>query len=376
MKRTNPSGRRVRAGLAVGVGAVVALSSATAVDAAAPASRGHDGQVYAISNDPAGNALLVFNRSEDGSLTAAAPIPTGGTGTGMGLGSQGSVVVSGDGRYVLAVNPGSDQVSLFAEVGNELVLVDTEASGGDLPTSVTVDGRNVYVLNTGVGNNISGFRISRDGLDSVAGSIQPLSQEGAAAAQVSFTPDGNHVVVTERNTNRIDTFRVKRRGAEPAVVNQSTGVTPFGFDFGRSGELLVSNANGGAPGGSSVSSYTVGRDGVLTPIDGPDPTFQTSACWLAVAGRNAFTANTGSGTLTGFGVDGRGRTELLEADGISATVGTTPIDLDTTDDEEYLYQLNGADDSIGVFAVSRDGDLTNLGFVTGLPATAVGLAAQ
>ena len=63
MKRTNRSGRRMRAGLAVGVGAVVALSSATAVGAAAPTSRGRDGYLYAISNDPAGNALLVFNRS-------------------------------------------------------------------------------------------------------------------------------------------------------------------------------------------------------------------------------------------------------------------------------------------------------------------------
>ena len=106
-----------------------------------------------------------------------------------------------------------------------------------------------------------------------------------------------------------------------------------------------------------MSSYAVGRDGVLTPIDGPDPTFQTSACWLAVAGRNAFTANTGSNTITGFRVDREGRTELLAADGVSATVGATPIDLETTDDD-YLYQLNGADDSIGIFEVSRDGELT------------------
>ena len=65
----------------------------------------------------------------------------------------------------------------------------------------------------------------------------------------------------------------------------------------------------------------------------------------------------------------------MHPDGVSATAGRTPIDLDVTDDEDYLYQLNGGDDSIGVFAVDRDGELTNLGFVTGLPATAVGLAA-
>jgi len=48
-------------------------------------------------------------------------------------------------------------VSLFAERGNALVLVETEASGGDRPTSVVVNDRRVYVLNAGIGNNISGF---------------------------------------------------------------------------------------------------------------------------------------------------------------------------------------------------------------------------
>ena len=176
----HPTGTRrvIAAGLATGLGALLALATVTPASAA----RGHEGQVYAISNDPAGNALLVFDRAGDGALTAAAPMPTGGTGTGSGLGSQGSVAVSDRGDVVLAVNPGSDDVALFVEHDDELVLVDTEPSGGDLPTSVAVDGRNVYVLNAGVDNNISGFRIGRDGLDPVDGSTQPLSAPDAGGA--------------------------------------------------------------------------------------------------------------------------------------------------------------------------------------------------
>ena len=90
-----------------------------------------------------------------------------------------------------------------------------------------VDGRDVYVLNAGAGNNISGFRIGRDGLDPVPGSTQPLSQPDAGGAQVAFTPDGRHLVVTERFTNRIDTFHLRRGVAEPAVVSPSTGPVPF-----------------------------------------------------------------------------------------------------------------------------------------------------
>lgn len=371
MQPSHPIIRRaIRRAVVVGLGSVIALSAAST----ASASRGHDGQVYAISNDPASNALLVFDRDRDGSLSAPTSIPTGGTGTGSGLGSQGAVTVSDDGRVVLAVNPGSDQVSLFVERGNELVLVDTESSGGDMPTSVTLDGRDVYVLNAGADNNISGFRIGRDGLDPVAGSTQSLSQLDAGGAQVSFTPDGRSLVVTERFTNRIDTFRVRRGVAEPAVVSDSTGPTPFGFDFSRRGELIVSNANAGVADGSSVSSYAVDRDGSVDPIDGPDATTESAACWLVVAGRYAYAANAGSDTVTGYAVARDGSLDILQPDGVSANVGDGPLDLDVSDDGRYLYQLNGAGDSIGIFSIGDDGELIPLDVVTGLPATATGLA--
>lgn len=40
------------------------------------------GAVYTMTNDPAGNAVLVFNRAEDGGLTAGGTFSTGGLGTG------------------------------------------------------------------------------------------------------------------------------------------------------------------------------------------------------------------------------------------------------------------------------------------------------
>ena len=377
MTSTPTTRRRLRRSLGLGVGALAALgASATANAAPTDGSRHSAGHVYAISNDPTGNALLVFDRDRDGGLTPAGSIPTGGTGTGAGLGSQGSVAVSDDGHIVVTVDPGSDEVSLFLAIGDRLRLVDTDASGGDMPISATINGRDVYVLNGGAANNASGFRIGRSGLEPLPGSTQPLSQEGAGGAQVSFTPDGRQLVVTEKNTNSIDTFRVRRDVAEPAVVNASTGVTPFGFAFGHNGALLVSNANGGADGASSVSSYEVQRDGGVVALDGPDATFQTSACWLVATGRYAYTANTGSASLTGYAVDGRGRVDILTPDGHTATAGRTPIDIDASDDGRFVYQLNGGDDSIGIFEVGRDGQLTSLGFLSGLPATAVGLAAS
>jgi 6-phosphogluconolactonase len=381
MHRTNhpsprPARRAVRRTFAVGVGALAALGAAGTVGASdtAGGSSRPVGHVYAISNDAVANQLLVFDRGRDGSLVAAGSVASGGTGTGAGLGTQGAVAVTAGGHVVLAVDPGSDQISTFVEAAGHLVRVDTDSSGGDQPSSITVSGPDVYVLNNGAANNITGFRLGRRGLEPIPGSTQRLSADNAGGAEVSFTPDGRHLVVTEKNTDRIDTFRVRNELAQPPVVSPSTGVTPFGFAFGRRGELVVSNAVGGAPNASSVSTYAIGADGQARPLDGPVPTGQTSACWVVVDGRHAYTANTGSGTLSGFVIDRRGGLTALTADGPTATAAAGAADSVVTPDGTVLYERNGGDHTIGIFAVGRDGALTNLGFVTGLPPTAAGLA--
>src|SRR2546430_2718105 len=86
--------------------------------------------VYTLTNQVAGNAVAVFNRSADGTLTAAGTIATGGTGTGAGLGSQGAVALSDDGRRLFAVNAGSNDVSVFDVGPAGLSLAGRTASGG------------------------------------------------------------------------------------------------------------------------------------------------------------------------------------------------------------------------------------------------------
>ena len=45
--------------------------------------------VYTITNEAEGNAVAVYEPAADGSLTFMAAYPTGGLGSGAGLGSQG-----------------------------------------------------------------------------------------------------------------------------------------------------------------------------------------------------------------------------------------------------------------------------------------------
>jgi 6-phosphogluconolactonase (cycloisomerase 2 family) len=338
------------------------------------------GAVYVASNAAAGNEVLVFARNARGRLTALDAVPTGGRGTGAGLGSQGAVTLSEDGRYLFVVNAGSDSLSVFWIGERGLRLVDVEPAGGSRPISVTVSGDLVYVLDAGGDGNIFGFRQRRNGtLRPLAGSRQPLSGAGVAPAQISFTPDGGVLVVAQKGTNQLTTYVVDDDGiAGPPAAYPAAGTTPFGFAFDRRGRLIVSEAFGGAALASTVSSYAVDDDGTVTFIDPAVPTLQTAACWTAVSpnGRYAYVTNAGSNSISGFAVARDGSLELLDADGVTGETGMTPIDVAFSRDGQFLYTLNANAHTVSAFRVRADGALAPFAGSAGLPAGAVGLAAQ
>src|SRR5215218_2642238 len=259
-----------------------ATSPSTSMADGASLSRGSSdnsvGAVFTVSNQAAGNAVIAFSRASDGSLTPAGSFATLGNGTGAGLGSQGAVVLSEDGQLLFAVNAASNTITSFAVNGASLTRIGSVASGGTLPISLTTHGDLLYVLNAGGTENITGFTISSSGvLSMLAGSSRPLSGTGVMPAQVGFDPSGRWLVVTEKGTNRIDTYRVESTGyASAPIVNPSAGVTPFGFAFNQKGVLIVSEAFGGAVNASAVSSYTLGGNGALHVVSASVPTTETA----------------------------------------------------------------------------------------------------
>ncbi|MEO8458574.1 MAG: beta-propeller fold lactonase family protein [Chloroflexota bacterium] len=362
-------------------GIVAALALVLALFAAGfgtASAHGRAGVVYTLTNAAGGNEVAIFDRANDGTLTADGTVATGGLGTGAGLGSQGAIAL--DGNRLLAVNAGSDSISLFSVHNGNLTLEDVEASGGDMPISVTVHDNIAYVLNAGAPENITGFRIHNHGLTQIAGSARPLSGSGVGPAEVRFSPNGRLLVVTEKGTNKIDTYFVGFQGLGfGPVVHDSVGQTPFGFDFGKRGTLIVSEAFGGAPDASALSSYDVSWFGSLTPVTSSAPTTETAACWVAVSndGRFAYATNTGSGTVTGYRVAHDGTLTILNADGVTGQTpaGSKPIDA-AFSNGRYLYVLSAGTNTITAFEQHADGSLANLGSVTGLPGGTVGLAAR
>jgi 6-phosphogluconolactonase len=358
--------------------ALAAVAAVMAVFAGQAAAKPFGGTVYTSTNSSAGNAVQAFDRAPDGSLATAGSFLTGGTGTGAGLGSQGAVALDDHGRRLFVVNAGSDSITSFRVSQRGLRLRDVEPSNGDRPISLTVHGDLLYVLNAG-SDQISGFRIRGGGdLQPLAGSTRTLSGSGTDPAQVEFSPQGEVLVVTEKATDRIDTFRLGRDGRPDLVRSQpSAGETPFGFAFDSRGNLIVSEAFDGAENASALSSYSVASDGAIAPISPVVGTEQTAACWVVVTdnGRFAYTTNTGSGSISSYDVERDGSISLLESVAANTGAGSAPTDM-ALDAERHLFVLNSGTGTVGAYRVRGDGGLAPVDVVGGLPAGSTGLAAS
>ena len=115
--------------------------------------------VYTSTNAADRNEVLVFRRSDDGDLRLSHRVDTRGRGTGAGLGNQGALALSKNGRRLYSVNAGSNDISVFALGGSRPVLVQKLPSGGEMPISITLHDDLLYVLNAGGAGNITGFYV-------------------------------------------------------------------------------------------------------------------------------------------------------------------------------------------------------------------------
>jgi 6-phosphogluconolactonase len=359
--------------------AAAVLLSALIGGGVAAAAPNQVGAVYALTNALSGNAVAVWNRSSDGTLTPAGSYPTGGAGIAAGLGSQGALVLSQNHQWLFAVNAGSNDISSLRVDRDGLALISRIASGGERPTSLTVSGDLLYVLNAGGDGNITGFSVGIDGtLAPLAGSTRALSGNATSPAQVQFSPNGSLLLVAERATQTIDAYVVGADGqASGPVINHSSGAVPFGFAFGKREQVFFSEAGGGQNGLSAASSYRVDANGNLTVVTGSAPTYQGAACWLVVTndGRYAYTANAASDSISGFAIGADGSLSLITPDGRTGTAGAGATDMALSVDSQFLYVRNSRAGTISAFAVQAGGSLQALGDTNGLPAGSAGLAA-
>jgi 6-phosphogluconolactonase (cycloisomerase 2 family) len=337
------------------------------------------GWVFVMTNRAEGNSILEFRRSPDGSLTRTGEISTRGLGTGLTLDplqSQGSLSLSNDGKLLLAVNAASGDVSSFVVTSTGLKFGSKVGTGGALPVSVTAFGGLVYVLNQLGIANITGFTsVDAGHLKAIPGSTRALAGGALAQpAEVAFTPDGKQLLVTEKGTDLIDVFEVqgdgRTQGLKPHV---SSGHTPFGFAFVQSDTVVVTEAERRLPKAATTSSYHIGT--AFDAVSPKKPDGQTAACWVAMAGDFAFVVNTGTANISSYSVDSSGRLTSVNPIAASTGVNTSPIDLVTTSDGQFLYVLKSAVGAVAAYRIDGGG-LTFVAETKGLPLSLQGIAAQ
>lgn len=356
------------------ISTLLVLGIATAM---LPAMSLADSKIVSLSNQVSGNSLQIFSVMRDGSLKADGSVLTGGIGTGSGLGSQGSVAYDSNSETIAAVNAGDNTVSVLSSRWNRIRLMARTSTLGFRPVSVTLRDNIMFVLNQGDGthsSSIQGFRLNGANIVPIQGGASGLSANYTNPAQISFSPNGRNLVVTEKGTNRIGVFGVNRFGIlEGSQFTNSNGATPFGFAFSNSGHLFVTEAFGGASGVSAASTYSRISSFGVNVISPSVATTQTAACWAVISpdDRYAFAANTGSGTVSTFDLSRHGLITLV---GNSTPIqGSVPVDLAINKNGRSLYMLGAGIHGVVSFSVGQNGLLNRMD-TDGVATGSVGLA--
>jgi hypothetical protein len=353
--------------------AVAALTSAALLGAIAGAASAagprSEHPVFVQTDNLTGNQVVAYDRASNGALSQVAVYNTGGDGGALEgsqvdhLASQGSLAYDARHRLLVAVNAGSDTVSVFGVSGDQLALRQVIGSGGSFPSSIAIDGNLVFVLNAEGTGSIQGYGIVAGHLDPISGSHRDLGLSATETprfthtpGQVAFSPDGSQLIVTTKaNGSAIETFAVRGRGRlSPApVVNSLPGAVPFAVAFDPAGHMLVAEA-----GTNALANFVLNDDGTITEI-GSAGTGQEATCWVSGLGREFFTGNAGSATLSHIREEAGGNLTLL------GNTGTDPgtVDGAISGDGQFLYVQTGGNGIVDEFALGAGGTLTPVGSV-------------
>ncbi len=391
--------------------------------------------VFAMSNSEKGNEVVAFSRNHDGTLEEVDRFDTGGRGSGSFEDTANGLVLGtarGEaapnnlierGRFLFVTNAGSNSISVFEVRRDSLKRVEVQASRGEKPVSVTVNDGHLYVLNSGETNDnlfdrrgdvidncttgkrpsVTGFKVSQGGkLNPIQGSRRYLSGERVSGcAQVSFHPEGNVLVVTERfaqprglrqvrsDNERLDdegvlvTFKVGSSGRlKGKRVIDATGQGPFGFTFKKDGDLLTTEQQDGpfGPRRGTAASYVVEDNGSLIPSSPSIQNLGTDTCWFVATDDQTLGFSTSfffDGRISSYALGDDGIVNLLHAraaDGGSEDTDSSGMPVDAAGDDvvqgasdmslsrdsDYLYQLNSIEGTVNAFHVNADGTLTHI----------------
>ena len=313
--------------------------------------RGADGKLVAAGNVATGGAgRPVGNPPLDlPYLQTTGEVHLGAAGDGKrclfvvnaGSDSVSSFVVRPDGIALADQAPsnGSHPISLTSTQRgpNNMVLyvLNSDLSGSSIFNSISGSA------------SIQGFYVSaRCELTPIAGSSRLTSSQASSPTAIAFNHRGTALSVVEPITSAggdINIFPVDSRGVAGApIVSPSAGTNPYGEAWDSRDHLTVTNWTVADPPAGTVSSYRLTSDYKLVPISTvPAP---GHPCWNVITNDDRFLYTTqpaglviGTPQILSYTI---GRDGSLTPTGAGETTRFNAVDEALSHDSDYLYVLN------------------------------------
>ena len=365
--------------------------------------------VYLETNDyhKGQNAVLAYRKNTDGTLSPVpgSPFKTYGEGIAnpkQGLGpddSDDQLKITADGKFLLAVNAGSNTIAVFQILENGgLVPVDGSPfySEGQNPVSIGFNGNQVIVVNQATATDSANLPFSlpnyvtfdMDGagrLTYIEGSKFETTA-GSSPSQVVVSGDQKFVFGADflgfMQTPAVGTLRsftISGSGKLSPVAG-----TPYALPAGMGGALGLWKSPKaeilyvGFPVASKVGVYMIGRDGSLSYNGALDA--GAAACWLRTtkSGNNLYALNSGANTISVYNSYAAQSPNLIETFalknsgplyGMPGKMFTTSEDfgLAFSKDEKTLYvisQYTNADLTAGHYNLLHVLSVSSLGMLS------------
>lgn len=278
-----------------------------------------------------------------------------------------SIAVDPTRHYVYVPNFTDDTVSQYVIQSNGSLQANATPTVAVChgPDGLTVDpaGKNVYVI-CKTDEVVQQFAVNSDGT-LTATAAAPVAT-GPYPWTIAVTPDGKYVYVTDHGSTTagttIDQYAVASDGSlaplSPQTVN--TGAYPTGFAIDASGtHLYVADV-----GPNAVAQYTIGSGGQLGNLSPATVAAGSQPDFIAIhpTGRFAYAVNYNPGTTTEppgtvsqYTVGSTG--PLSPIAGTSPATGLGPVWMSFDALGRYGYVLNIVNSTVSEYTVNSDGTL-------------------
>jgi len=300
--------------------------------------------ILTSTNDPAGNAVIVFKLNDGGttSLSYLDSITTGGKG---GASTNAGILQFRRDRGAVA-NYGSNSVTELVREEDFVRLGGTikQAAGCGKPASVALTNDHLFV----VGANCAESHAWPGG--GIEGAVVALADP--SAAQIAVGNSWSAVTLSSGSVLQLPltSAGVLSGAVTPISLPPSASSVPLG-------EAFWHDTLGFTPAHSPDSFAIVDKDRTVHPVTGPTPPYPTNApCWVAKgAGNIWYTGNSPGHAISIFFSDGQGGVFYK-----STPLPGAPSDVSVSHDGKWLAVIysESNDAHVAVFSIDDYGDLT------------------